>query len=71
MLGVVILGERHVEILWLRERKIPLGPGPAAEILLITKEKAVQETHQLAGVAPHFTTQFLHTKVLGNKRIVY
>lgn len=69
--GVVILGECLVEILWLREREIPLGLGPAAEILLITKEKAIQETHQVAGVAPHFPTPFLHTKVSGNKCIVH
>lgn len=70
VLGVVILREFHVEILWLRKRKVPLRLGPAAEILLITKEKAVQETHQVTGVLPHFTTQFLDTKVSGKKCFV-
>lgn len=59
VLGVIIPRESHVEILWLRKRKVPLSLGPAAEILLIAKEKAIQETHQVTGVFPHFTTQFL------------
>lgn len=61
---VVILGERHVEILWLSESEAPLILGPPGKILLITKEDAVQKTHQTAGVLPDFTTQLLESQVL-------
>jgi len=43
--GVVVLSESRIESLWPSERETPLILGPAGEILLITKEKAVQKAH--------------------------
>lgn len=67
---VVILSERHIESLRPRGSEAPLILGPAGKILLITEEKAVQKTHQAAGVLPHFTTQLLESQVLNNKCVV-